>query len=146
MFEGQLPEDVVESFGRKFNLSERAKARLIDQFNQQLQPNDQTPFKVHCRDIDTLVTNVRTKLRALVREGQDMGVPLRNIYRMFDKNNNGTLSRSELISMIDKLNLSTTQVNVDALIRRFDKNRNGIIEFEEFKNFIISRERYSKTF
>lgn len=30
VFEGQLPEDIVEDFGRKFNLSERAKFRLLE--------------------------------------------------------------------------------------------------------------------
>jgi len=36
VFEGQLPEEIVEDFGRKFNLSERAKFRLLDQINEQI--------------------------------------------------------------------------------------------------------------
>jgi hypothetical protein len=28
VYEGQQPEDIVENFGRKFNLSENAKVRL----------------------------------------------------------------------------------------------------------------------
>jgi len=30
VYEGQLPEDIVENFGRKFNLSERARFRLLE--------------------------------------------------------------------------------------------------------------------
>lgn len=30
VYEGQLPEDIVDDFGRKFNLSERAKFRLLE--------------------------------------------------------------------------------------------------------------------
>jgi hypothetical protein len=30
VYDGQLPEDIVEDFGRKFNLSERAKFRLLE--------------------------------------------------------------------------------------------------------------------
>ena len=36
VYEGQLPEDIVEEFGQKFNLSERAKYRLLDQINDQI--------------------------------------------------------------------------------------------------------------
>jgi len=36
VYEGQLPEDIVEEFGKKFNLSERAKYRLLDQINDQI--------------------------------------------------------------------------------------------------------------
>lgn len=34
VFEGQLPEEIVDEFGRKFNLSERAKFRLLEQINE----------------------------------------------------------------------------------------------------------------
>lgn len=34
VFEGQLPEEIVDDFGRKFNLSERAKFRLLEQINE----------------------------------------------------------------------------------------------------------------
>jgi hypothetical protein len=30
VYEGQLPEEIVDEFGRKFNLSERAKFRLLE--------------------------------------------------------------------------------------------------------------------
>jgi hypothetical protein len=34
VYEGQLPEEIVDEFGRKFNLSERAKFRLLEQINE----------------------------------------------------------------------------------------------------------------
>jgi hypothetical protein len=36
VYEGQLPEEIVDEFGRKFNLSERAKFRLLEQINEQI--------------------------------------------------------------------------------------------------------------
>ena len=34
VYEGQLPEEIVNNFGAKFNLSERAKYRLLDQIKE----------------------------------------------------------------------------------------------------------------
>lgn len=34
VYEGQLPEDIVDEFARKFNLSENAKKRLLNQINE----------------------------------------------------------------------------------------------------------------
>ena len=34
IYEGELPEDIVDQFGLKYNLTERAKYRLLDQINE----------------------------------------------------------------------------------------------------------------
>lgn len=36
VYEGEVAEEIVEEFGRKFNLSENAKSRLLAQINQQI--------------------------------------------------------------------------------------------------------------
>lgn len=37
VFEGQIPEEIVEEFGHKFNVSENAKHKLLSRIYEQLQ-------------------------------------------------------------------------------------------------------------
>ena len=37
VFEGQIPEEVVEDFGMKFNISENAKHKLLSRIYEQIQ-------------------------------------------------------------------------------------------------------------
>lgn len=37
VFEGQIPEEIVEDFGAKFNVSENAKHKLLSRIYEQLQ-------------------------------------------------------------------------------------------------------------
>ena len=37
VFDGQNPEDIVQEFAERFNLSDNAKARLLVQVNRQIE-------------------------------------------------------------------------------------------------------------
>jgi calcium-binding protein CML len=57
---------------------------------------------------------------------------LREIFRSYDRNNDGSLTQLELRSLLRSLGLKPTQDQLDALIQRADINSNGLVEFSEF--------------
>ena len=77
-----------------------------------------------------------------MRDGNDYGIPLRDIYKTFDRNSDGMLTKTELAIMLGKLNLRFEDQALNNLIRRFDRNGDGVIDFEEFKTFLSSGQRY----
>ncbi|XP_010273771.1 PREDICTED: probable calcium-binding protein CML18 [Nelumbo nucifera] len=57
---------------------------------------------------------------------------LREIFRSFDRNNDGSLTELELGSLLRSLGLKPSQDQLDSLIQKADMNSNGLIEFSEF--------------
>lgn len=61
---------------------------------------------------------------------------LREIFRSFDRNNDGSLTPLELGSLLRSLGLKPTSEQLDALSQKADKNSNGLIEFSEFVSLV----------
>ncbi|KAL6642630.1 hypothetical protein ACP70R_020811 [Stipagrostis hirtigluma subsp. patula] len=57
---------------------------------------------------------------------------LREIFRSFDRNADGSLTQLELGSLLRSLGLKPSSDELDALIQRADTNSNGLVEFSEF--------------
>ena len=57
---------------------------------------------------------------------------LREIFRSFDRNNDGSLTQLELGSLLRSLGLKPSPDQLETLIQNTDKNSNGLIEFSEF--------------
>lgn len=57
---------------------------------------------------------------------------LREIFRPFDRNNDGRLAPLELGSLLRSLGLKASHEQVEALIHKADRNDNGLVEFSEF--------------
>lgn len=57
---------------------------------------------------------------------------LREIFRSFDRNNDGSLTQLETASLLRSLGLKPSSDQLDALIQKADTNSNGLIEFSEF--------------
>ncbi|KAG6519432.1 probable calcium-binding protein CML18 [Zingiber officinale] len=57
---------------------------------------------------------------------------LREIFRSFDRNNDGSLTQLELGSLLRCLGVKPGGDQLEALIQRADTNANGLIEFSEF--------------
>ncbi|KAK6251524.1 hypothetical protein SCA6_005529 [Theobroma cacao] len=57
---------------------------------------------------------------------------LRDIFRSFDRNNDGSLTQLELGSLLRSLGLKPSPDQVEALIQKADTNSNGLVEFSEF--------------
>ena len=58
VFENDDPNQIVEEFGMKFNLSSNAKRRLLDQINDQIQIDDSSQY---WGNVKYLVINLRIK-------------------------------------------------------------------------------------
>ncbi|XP_068651115.1 probable calcium-binding protein CML18 [Aristolochia californica] len=61
---------------------------------------------------------------------------LREIFRSFDRNNDGSLTQLELGSLLRSLGLKPSPTQLDALIQKVDTNSNGLIEFSEFVSLV----------
>ncbi|KAL6008197.1 putative calcium-binding protein cml11 [Asimina triloba] len=57
---------------------------------------------------------------------------LREIFRSFDRNNDGSLTQLELGSLLRSLGLKPSPDQLDALIQKADTNSNSLVEFSEF--------------
>ncbi|KAF8728203.1 hypothetical protein HU200_018792 [Digitaria exilis] len=62
----------------------------------------------------------------------DQLAELREIFRSFDRNADGSLTQLELGSLLRSLGLTPSTDQLDALISRADTNSNGLVEFSEF--------------
>lgn len=57
---------------------------------------------------------------------------LREIFRSFDRNNDGSLTQLELGSLLRALGLTPSPDQLETLIQKADTNNNGLVEFSEF--------------
>ncbi|XP_030524920.1 probable calcium-binding protein CML17 [Rhodamnia argentea] len=57
---------------------------------------------------------------------------LREIFRSFDRNKDGSLTQLELGSLLRSLGLKPSPEQLEALIQKADTNNNGLVEFSEF--------------
>jgi calmodulin len=69
---------------------------------------------------------------------------LKEAFRVFDKNNDGYISRSELKKAMANLNEILTDEEVEEMIQEADLNGDGKINYEGMMNFI--RLYYMKSF
>ncbi|KAI4371517.1 hypothetical protein MLD38_019742 [Melastoma candidum] len=63
---------------------------------------------------------------------EDQIAELREIFRYFDLNNDGSLTQLELGSLLRSLGLKPSADQLDVLTLKADTNNNGLVEFSEF--------------
>ncbi|KAK1325620.1 putative calcium-binding protein CML11 [Acorus calamus] len=61
---------------------------------------------------------------------------LREIFRTFDRNNDGSLTQLELGSLLRSLGLKPSPDQLESLIHKADTNSNGLVEFSEFVSLV----------
>lgn len=62
---------------------------------------------------------------------------LRDAFRVFDEDGNGTISRSELKKLMKNLGQALSDAELDAMMDEVDTDGNGEIDFEEFKSMMV---------
>ena len=92
---------------------------------------------VNQKDIETLLQAIRASLLKAGTEKHTEEFILREVFREFDRNSNGSLSKTELAALLNKINLNVDDKYLEALIKKLDSNGNGAVEFEEFVHFIV---------
>ncbi|CAL0312892.1 unnamed protein product [Lupinus luteus] len=63
---------------------------------------------------------------------EDQIAELREIFRSFDRNNDGSLTQLELSSLLRSLGLKPSPEQLEIFIQKADRNNNGLVEFSEF--------------
>ena len=71
-----------------------------------------------------------------VKLDDDQIADLREIFRSFDRNNDGSLTQLELGSLLRSLGLKPGPEQLDTLIQKADTNSNGLVEFSEFVTLV----------
>ena len=61
---------------------------------------------------------------------------LKETFKLFDKDNDGTITKVELKEMMKKLGKEPSDEEVEAMIKEVDSDGDGQIDFEEFKNMM----------
>ncbi|KAL3891019.1 hypothetical protein ACJMK2_003283 [Sinanodonta woodiana] len=74
----------------------------------------------------------RKKLNA-----SELDTEIKEMFEIFDKNGDKTLSVTELGKAMRSLGFNMTQAEVKQAMVKIDTNKNGKIEFSEFRNFMM---------
>jgi hypothetical protein len=118
-------------------------ARFIKLVEESWRVQEAAFKQVSQKDLENLVTLIRQALLKFGTERHTEEFVLREVFRAFDTDSNGSLSELELREMLKKINLNVDERYLTALIKVLDTNKNGVIEFEELLSFVV-QERYHK--
>ncbi|EDW32553.1 GL11701 [Drosophila persimilis] len=64
---------------------------------------------------------------------------LRDAFRVFDKENNGYITSSELKVVLTALGMKLPDDEIEEMIREYDIDQDGRLDFEEFVNMMTTR-------
>jgi calmodulin len=73
-----------------------------------------------------------TLWQRIARAFQDRGVPLRQVFDLFDADRDGVISRQELAEAFRLMRLNLSDDDVDRLLRDIDVNQDGRVNIHEF--------------
>ncbi|CAG9333012.1 unnamed protein product [Blepharisma stoltei] len=74
-------------------------------------------------------------LESIVKVIASSGINLFDAFKVFDKNNDGYISRQELIKVFQDMKLNLANSENEILLRKIDKSGDNRISFDEFKEF-----------
>ena len=63
---------------------------------------------------------------------------LKDAFKVFDSDGNGSISKLELQRLMSNLGQRLTDVELDAMMGEVDTDGNGEIDFDEFKQMMVS--------
>ncbi|XP_055871348.1 neo-calmodulin-like isoform X1 [Biomphalaria glabrata] len=78
------------------------------------------------------------------KKERDSETEIKELFRIFDKNHDNTISSSELGKMLTCMGMEVSEEEVETLMKELDKNGNGKIEYREFKAFMQDEMRRSE--
>lgn len=64
---------------------------------------------------------------------------LQNLFKEADVNQDGVLTKEEILAVVQKVSPGTTEAQVDAWIKQGDLDGDGKIDYNEFLQFYKSR-------
>ncbi|KAG9157395.1 hypothetical protein Leryth_027231 [Lithospermum erythrorhizon] len=77
-------------------------------------------------------------------DSKDDMVELRRVFSMFDKNNDGFITKQELKESLKNIGMFVAQNDVEEMVAKVDANGDGLIDFDEFCELygsVVKRDR-----
>lgn len=102
-------------------------------------------LKVGAAALQQLVATFRQSLLKRSNKAHNEEFVLRELFRNFERQNNGVLTLDILRAMLEKVDVTVSDEYLEALLQQADLsgNANGIVEFDEFIHYVI-QDRYTK--
>ncbi|XP_028754704.1 probable calcium-binding protein CML17 [Neltuma alba] len=82
--------------------------------------------------LKTVIEGVNMSSKKAVNLDDEQIAELREIFRSFDRNNDGGLTQLELSSLLRSLGLKPSPEQLEGFMQKADTNNNGLVEFSEF--------------
>ncbi|KAJ8555169.1 hypothetical protein K7X08_012665 [Anisodus acutangulus] len=120
-----LPE-TVDVFGQKLSLSPSTAISRLS-------------LKVYLMKlffVPKLMIERNMSNKSPVKLDDEQLAELREIFRSFDRNDDGSLTQLELGALLRSLGLKPSADQLETLIQKADKNDNGLVEFSEFVSLV----------
>lgn len=104
-----------------------------------------THKKVGKHDTEQLVAALRLQLMKASTKNHHEEFVLRELFRSFDRTNNGVVTHDILSAMLAKIDICQPAEVIESLLIQADLtgNKNGLVEFDEFLHLVLS-DRYHK--
>ena len=101
--------------------------------------------QVNKKDVEQLVAAFRLKLMKQSTKNHHEEFVLRELFRSFDRTENGIVTQEILGAMLAKVDICQTPDVLEAMLIEADLkgNKNGSVEFEEFIH-LVCQDRYHK--
>ena len=93
--------------------------------------------KVDPKNVEALINAVRHNLVKFGNARHSEEYLLRELFRQFDRDSNGSLTLTELKGMLEMINITADEAHLTAFLNKLDTNGNGCLEFEEFVTFMV---------
>ncbi|KAL5247756.1 hypothetical protein ACHWQZ_G019593 [Mnemiopsis leidyi] len=130
---------VLNVFRRKSKKSNIRNASILEDIKlvkvteiDQTQQIETIPLDFHYESVQ----DAQGGLMGEVKLSEAELAELKDIFRMFDKDNSGSIDVNELESMVSSLGISATKEDLNDMIAEADIDKSGTIEFDEFKTLI----------
>merc|ERR1711920_1172702 len=125
----------VLSFQPDLSLSERNA--VFQKFDANL--DGSINFGEFCTALQSVNANalvtIESKIKLLEQNFKAQGYNVHQIFSVFDRNNDGFLSRDEWRRAMDILGANLNDIDRDSIFQHFDANNDGYVSLVEFQRF-----------
>ncbi|TVY53042.1 Calmodulin [Lachnellula cervina] len=79
------------------------------------------------------------KMMTMEQKPANIEQEMRNAFRVFDKDNSGTISADEIATVMATFGQNLSKDEVQFMVEEVDKNGDGAIDYEEFVSFCLEK-------
>ena len=86
-------------------------------------------------DFDEFCVMIKASSKYSIQQNEQE--ELREQFRLFDLDGNGSISPDELKKVMSTMGEKITDADIDELLGKYDLNKNGMIEYNEFVKYML---------